>query len=304
MSSHSASPFNIKVESLTLRSFSREEVVELYAEHTGDTGQAFTPEALDRVFDVTQGQPWLVNALGAQLIDVVAPGAARTITADDVETAREILIQRQDTHLDSLIERLREPRVRQVIEPMLAGLPLGDIPDDDRRFVQDLGLVRRDPAGGLVIANPIYHEVIPRALVAGMQDSLPRITPTIPFSADEGADPLGDYLASLDKVGAYPAQEALPAHEYRIASLPARLAELRAHHDQRFGEVLAAIRAGVTTAWDIAERMTWSRPWHEVEGFMKRAALAEGFAHLRALERRGMVRERAGDPPAWELVAG
>jgi len=133
---------------------------------------------------------------------------------------------------------------------------------------------------------------------------LPRITPNIPFSADEGADPLGDYLASLDKVGAYPAQEALPAHEYRIASLPARLAELRAHHDQRFGEVLAAIRAGVTTAWDIAERMTWSRPWHEVEGFMKRAALAEGFAHLRALERRGMVRERAGDPPAWELVAG
>lgn len=177
-SSHSSSPFNIKVESLTLRSFSREEVVELYAQHTADTGQAFTPEALDRVFDLTQGQPWLVNALGAQLIDVVAPGAARTITVEDVETAREILIQRQDTHLDSLVERLREPRVRQVIEPMLAGLPLGDVPDDDRRFVQDLGLVRRDPVGGFVIANPIYREVIPRALAAGVQDSLPRLTPT------------------------------------------------------------------------------------------------------------------------------
>jgi len=63
VSSHSSSPFNIKVESLTLRSFTREEVVELYAEHTGDTGQAFTPEALDRVFELTQGQPWLVNAL-------------------------------------------------------------------------------------------------------------------------------------------------------------------------------------------------------------------------------------------------
>ncbi|ONH29143.1 MBL fold metallo-hydrolase [Pseudofrankia asymbiotica] len=133
---------------------------------------------------------------------------------------------------------------------------------------------------------------------------LPRITPNIPFSPVEGDDPLGDYLASLDKVGAYPAQEALPAHEYRIANLPARLAELRAHHDQRFAEIIAAIRDGVTTAWAICQRMTWSRPWHDVEGFMKRAALAEGFAHLRALEHRGVVRELDGDPPTWELTAG
>jgi hypothetical protein len=213
-SSHSSSPFNIKVESLTLRSFTREEVAELYAEHTGDTGQAFTPEALDRVFDLTQGQPWLVNALGYQLIDVVVSGAARTITAEDVETAREILIQRQDTHLDSLVERLRDPRVRQVIEPMLAGLPLGDVPDDDRRFVQDLGLVRRDPDGGLVIANPIYHEVIPRALVAGMQDSLPRLTPTW-LRPDGRLDPdrlLGAFLAFWREHG-QPLLGSAPYHE-------------------------------------------------------------------------------------------
>ncbi|BAY81472.1 hypothetical protein NIES267_09490 [Calothrix parasitica NIES-267] len=42
----------------------------------------------------------------------------------------------------------------------------------------DLGLLRRDPAGGLTIANPIYREVIPRALVQGTQDSLPRISPS------------------------------------------------------------------------------------------------------------------------------
>ena len=35
----------------------------LLLEHTAETGQVFTPEALERVWDLTQGQPWLVNAL-------------------------------------------------------------------------------------------------------------------------------------------------------------------------------------------------------------------------------------------------
>jgi hypothetical protein len=38
-----ASPFNIKVESLTLSNFSLEDVTALYAQHTTDTGQVFTP---------------------------------------------------------------------------------------------------------------------------------------------------------------------------------------------------------------------------------------------------------------------
>ena len=68
--------------------------------------------------------------------------------------------------------------MRRVIEPMLAGAALGDLPADDRQFVVDLGLARRDPAGGLVIANPIYREVIPRVLANSPQDSLPHISPT------------------------------------------------------------------------------------------------------------------------------
>ena len=99
---HSSSPFNIKVESLTLRSFTAEEVALLYAQHTADTGQLFTPEALARAFHLTQGQPWLVNALARQVVEVVVPDPAVAVTARHVDEAREILIQRQDTHLDSL----------------------------------------------------------------------------------------------------------------------------------------------------------------------------------------------------------
>ena len=173
-----ASPFNIKVESLTLRSFTATEVAELYGQHTTDTGQVFTPEALRLAFDLSQGQPWLVNALARQAVQVVVRDQARPVDAAAIEQAKELLIQRQDTHLDSLAERLREPRVRHVIEPLLAGSALTDVPADDVRFVLDLGLCRMDPAGGLVIANPIYREVIPRVLASTPQASLPHIRPT------------------------------------------------------------------------------------------------------------------------------
>lgn len=173
-----ASPFNIKVESLTISNFSREDVAKLCAQHTEETGQQFEPAALDRAFELTQGQPWLVNALAREVTERLTPNRTQPITADDIERAATILIERQDTHLDSLAARLREPRIRALIEPMLAGTTLGDVPEDDRRFALDLGLVRRDDGGGLVVANPIYREIIVRTLAGGPRDSLPRIAPT------------------------------------------------------------------------------------------------------------------------------
>jgi ATPase family associated with various cellular activities (AAA) len=173
-----ASPFNIKVESLTMRGFYESEVAELYQQHTADTGQIFMPAAVQLVFELTQGQPWLVNAIARQLTEVVAPEPTTTITPAMVEEAKEIIIRRQDTHLDSLAERLREDRVKVIIEPILAGQGLPVTSNEDRQYLVDLGLLRRDPAGGLVVANPIYREVLPRVLAQGPQDSLPFISPT------------------------------------------------------------------------------------------------------------------------------
>ncbi len=174
---NTASPFNIKVESLTLRNFNATEVAELYAQHTADTGQAFMPEALEHAFYLTQGQPWLVNAIARQVVEELVPDPNVAITVDHLNQAKEILIQRQDTHLDSLAERLREPRVRAILEPMLAGQDLDDIPVDDVRFLLDLGLCRIDEMGNLAIANPIYREVIPRMLAYITSISLGRVTP-------------------------------------------------------------------------------------------------------------------------------
>jgi hypothetical protein len=61
----------------------------------------------------------------------------------------------------------------------MAGQDLGETASDDRDFLVDLGLLRReDGAGGLIIANPIYQEILPRVLAQGPQDSLPSISPT------------------------------------------------------------------------------------------------------------------------------
>ncbi|WP_437766290.1 ATP-binding protein [Sorangium sp. So ce281] len=209
-----SSPFNIKVESLTLRNFTHDEVAALYAQHTSDTGQIFQPGAVDRAVELTQGQPWLVNALARQLVDVLVKDRALPIAAPDVDRAKKILIERQDTHLDSLVDRLRDPRIRAVIEPMLAGTTLGDVPEDDRRFAVDLGLVRRTEEGGLVIANPIYREIIVRELASGVRDSLPRIPAT--WLTQEGrldADRLLDAFLSFWRQHGEPLLRAAPYHE-------------------------------------------------------------------------------------------
>lgn len=175
---NTASPFNIKVRSLTLRNFNATEVCELYQQHTDDTGQVFTPEAVSMAFDLTQGQPWLVNALAKEIVEEMVTDTSVAITPEHIHSAAEVLIRRQDTHLDSLAERLREERVKAIIEPMLAGSELGNVPNDDIQFLIDLGLCRMSPLGGLEIANPIYREVLPRVLTVTPMASLPQIAPS------------------------------------------------------------------------------------------------------------------------------
>lgn len=175
--SHSSSPFNIISDALTLRNFSHEEVAELYGQHTAETGQVFTPEAIARAYELTNGQPWLVNALARQIVEQLAPDRAVAITVEHVNEAKDILIRRQDTHLDSLGERLQEPRVRRVIEPIMVGGPFAVMADDDRRYVLDLGLVREPPGKPLEVANPIYREIIPRVLSTLAIQSIPVLKP-------------------------------------------------------------------------------------------------------------------------------
>jgi hypothetical protein len=168
----SASPFNILAASFRIGDFTLDQVTELYAQHTADTGQEFTAEAVERAFEYTQGQPWLVNALASEIIDVMRIEPPEPITAARMEQAKERLILARATHLDSLVAKLQEPRVQRVIEPLLAGmLPEVDLAyDDDVSYVRDLGLIAK--GNPVRVANPIYREVIARVLAAGAESTI------------------------------------------------------------------------------------------------------------------------------------
>lgn len=160
------SAFNIKAESLRLGNFTRDEIRLLYRQHTEETGQVFQEDALALVFEYANGQPWLSNALGYEVCFRMKEGCDRSqpITAAMVEAAKERLILRRDTHLDQLIDKLREERVRRVIEPILmSGDEPGDLPTDDVQYAVDLGLIR--PQKPFAISNRIYQEIIPRELI-------------------------------------------------------------------------------------------------------------------------------------------
>jgi hypothetical protein len=173
------SAFNIKEKSIRLRDFTLAQIVQLYSQHTQATGQAFTDSALQQIYELTQGQPWLVNALGRELcFDEHAVAPEQKVTKAHVDNAAEILINRRDVHLDQLSDKLTEPRVARIIESILIGEDNKSEEEDlrsdfneDRQYLIDLGLVRIGTYG-LEIANPIYREVIPRELTVYRQDML------------------------------------------------------------------------------------------------------------------------------------
>ena len=167
------SAFNVKAESLRLGDFSRRETERFYRYHTTETGQEFTSEALDVIWALTEGQPWLVNALGYEVTFRVKTLRDRsiTITADMIEQAKENIVQRRETHLDQLADKLKEARVHNVIAPILQGAERSEnFSEDDISYAYDLGLIKTRPS--LRIANRIYREVIPRELTYGTQVSI------------------------------------------------------------------------------------------------------------------------------------
>ncbi|MCW2634465.1 MAG: Beta-lactamase-like Metallo-hydrolase [Blastococcus sp.] len=132
---------------------------------------------------------------------------------------------------------------------------------------------------------------------------LPRITPNISTSHDGQADPLRSYLDSLDAVGTDEPAEVLPAHEWRFRGLADRTAAIAAHHEHRLTELLDAIGTHPrSTPWQLAGRLTWSRPWEQYERRMRIFAVTETDAHLRLLASRGLVTTTGGAVPTWTLA--
>lgn len=134
-----------------------------------------------------------------------------------------------------------------------------------------------------------FHAPERRLLFSG-DHVLPRISPNVTVHAQQRPNPLGDFLESLGKVRALEVDEVLPAHEYRFEGLPDRVDNLMEHHRGRLDELagLVASDPGLP-GWELARRLTWSRPWDEIKPHPRRIALGETLAHLTMLAAGGRV---------------
>lgn len=161
------SAFNIKAKSLRMGNFTQEQTRRLWLQHTEETGQAFEEAIFPELWLDTEGQPWLVNALGHEATweNKAARNRSLPISLLDYRQARERLIYSRATHLDQLSDKLGEVRVRSVLSAVISSkdeMQPGSINPDDQQYVADLGLITTHPA--VRISNRIYQEVIPREL--------------------------------------------------------------------------------------------------------------------------------------------
>ncbi len=168
------SPFNIKADSATLSNFSKDDVAKLFAQQTEETGRQITQEALDYAYEQSKGQPWIVNSLFMRAtMRILSEESAETVTFDHILQAREQMIMARETHLDALGERLKDPRIKNVIQTILTGEPDPTMAEGDAfRLCLDLGLVSIEN-GTPGIANPIYRETLARYLTYSMQLAIP-----------------------------------------------------------------------------------------------------------------------------------
>jgi hypothetical protein len=105
------------------------------------------------------------------IVEIMQSDYTQPVTAELVKEAIQNIILRRDTHIDSLLERLKEERVRKVIEPVIMGKDFTGRLSDDFLYVRDLGLIT-ETKGHLRPANPIYGEVIARTLSYDAQQNL------------------------------------------------------------------------------------------------------------------------------------
>lgn len=112
---------------------------------------------------------------------------------------------------------------------------------------------------------------------------LPTITPHV-GALGSGPDPLGTYLASLDKVAKMEMSVALPAHGDPFDDVGGRIEQIKDHHQRRLGQLVAAAgELGPATAPAFARHVYPERLW----GYL---AESEIYAHLVHLEQLGQAR--------------
>jgi len=105
---------------------------------------------------------------------------------------------------------------------------------------------------------------------------LPTINPGIGLGGTHDGNPLAGYLAGLERVAVFAADEVWPGHFYRFTGIAERSEELARHQLKRAAEVRAVLdREPDADVWQIAQRLTWTGGWDSLKDFMRISALLQ-----------------------------
>ncbi len=157
--------FNIKDATLRISFLRREDLDGMFASYTSSFGVTIEKEAIDLIWQYSSGQPWIISTLAGELFHEIAPAKAiRSISSSQVGEAIDNIIAKKGNHIEYLVSQLRDERVKRCLIPILASGPMTeDISEKDLAFIQELGLIKID--GKVELANDLYREIIPRALM-------------------------------------------------------------------------------------------------------------------------------------------
>ncbi|HEY0856031.1 MAG TPA: MBL fold metallo-hydrolase [Albitalea sp.] len=122
---------------------------------------------------------------------------------------------------------------------------------------------------------------------------LPRISTNVSvIDLEPEANPLPLYLDSIARMGALPEDTlVLPSHGRPFRGLHRRIGQLKAHHDERFAELLAACEEGPQSAADVLT-VLFKR---QLDLHQTTFAMGESIAHLNALWLGGQLRRTLHD---------
>lgn len=178
------------------------------------------------------------------------------------------------------------------IEPLTAGDTLPGAKGPWRISVHD----------GHAAGHACLYQESTGVLLSGDQ-VLPVISSNISLHpGNRDADPLGEYLASLDELDRLPADTlVLPAHGRPFATLHQRTGALRRQHADRLGQLAAACDEPATTGALMERLFDLGR----LDALNRLLATTETLAHLRRLEQSGDVeRQGTGARLRWQARAG
>jgi glyoxylase-like metal-dependent hydrolase (beta-lactamase superfamily II) len=126
-------------------------------------------------------------------------------------------------------------------------------------------------------------------LIAG-DHLLRRITPAVGLYPESRPDPLGDYLASLERTIELAPRVVYPGHGEPIHDAATRARELIEHHRARLDETAAALSTEPRTAYEVSLHVFG----RELAATQRRFAVAETLSHLERLVHEGRA-ARSGD---------